>query len=127
MLEALPRLLDGIPEDLLVAVVDTYTAVFLDDDGQAQLQAMLRERGATRDLAWISLDPLVPLGTAARSSVQGVPVPDELVARNRQGGVFALLTMVTHVDGRASSDLLATADPSGTRMTWLDPATSISG
>ena len=127
VLEALPRLLDGIPEDLLVAVVDTYTAVFLDHDGQAQLQAMLRERGATRDLAWISLDPLVPLGTAARSSVQGVPVPDELVTRNRQGGVFALLTMVTHVDGRASSDLLATAHPSGTRMTWLDPATSISG
>jgi hypothetical protein len=26
-----------------------------------------------------------------------------------------------------SSDLLATAHPSGTRMTWLDPATAISG
>jgi hypothetical protein len=67
------------------------------------------------------------LGTEARSSVQGVPVPDELVTRNRQGGVFALLTMVTHLDGRTSSDLLATAHPSGTRMTWLDPATAING
>jgi hypothetical protein len=127
VLEALPALVDDLPGDLLVAVVDTYTAVFLDHDGQAQLHATLRERGATRDLAWISLDPLVPLGTAARSSVQGVPVPDELVTRNRQGGVFALLTMVTHLDGRTSSDLLATAHPSGTRMTWLDPATAISG
>ena len=51
----------------------------------------------------------------------------QLVTRNRQGGVFALLTMVTHLEGRTSSDLLATAHPSGTRMTWLDPATAISG
>jgi len=127
VLEALPALLDDVPGELLVAVVDTYTAVFLDQDGQAQLHAMLRERGAARDLAWISLDPLVPLGTAASSSVQGVAVPDELVTRNRQGGVFALLTMVTHLDGQASADLLATAHPSGTRMTWLDTATAISG
>ena len=56
---------DDVAGELLVAVVDIYTAVFLDHDGQAQLQAMLLERGAARDLAWISLDPLVPLGTEA--------------------------------------------------------------
>jgi hypothetical protein len=126
VLEALPALLDDLPAELLVAVVDTYTAVFLDHDGQTQLAAMLRERGAARDLAWISLDPLVPLGTEARSCVQGVPVPAELVTRNREGGVFALLSMVSHLGGQADSDLLATAHPSGTRMTWLDPATAVS-
>lgn len=126
-LQALPALVDDLPGDLVVAVADTYTAVFLDHDGPAQLQTMLNERGAARDLAWISLDPLVPLGTEARASVQGVPVPDELVARNRRGGVFALLTMVAHLGGATSSDLLATAHPSGTRMTWLDPATALSG
>ena len=86
----------------------------------------MRRECARRDLAWISLYPLVPLGTEPRSSVPGVPVPDELVNRNRQGGVVALLTMVTHLE-RTSSDLLATAHPSGTRMTGFDPTTAING
>ena len=69
-----------------MAVVDTYTAVFCDDDGQAQLQAMLaKARPDVRPCLHLP-PPAAPWPrTAARPSVQGVPVPDELVTRNRQG------------------------------------------
>ena len=83
---ALPDVLAELPDDALIVVVDSYTAVFFDDDARAQLAATIELDG--RDGAWISLDPLIPLGTEARHSVQGLPVDPELVRRNRSGGVF---------------------------------------
>ena len=114
---ALPDVLAELPDDALIVVVDSYTAVFFDDDARAQLAATIELDG--RDGAWISLDPLIPLGTEARHSVQGLPVDPELVRRNRSGGVFALLSILGTVGGRTIDGVLATAHPSGTRMTWL--------
>ena len=48
-----------------------------------------------RDVAWVSLDPLVPLGTQAHRTVQDTEAPDRLVDQNRQGGVFAALAVTT--------------------------------
>ena len=64
---------------------------------------------------------MIPLGTDARHSVQGLPVDPELVRRNRSGGVFALLSILGTVGGRTIDGVLATAHPSGARMTWLGP------
>ncbi len=103
--------------EALVVVLDSYTAVFLDDAGRAAMRATVD--GAHCDIAWISLDPLVPLGTAADRCVHDLPVDPELVARNRAGGVFAVLSLRGHIGGRTIRRILATAHPSGTRMRWL--------
>lgn len=120
----LPDVLGAIPDGPLIAVIDAYTAVFFDDHGQRRMNEVVAECGSRRDVAWISLDPLVPLGTAAQRSVQALDVPPRLVQMNRDGGVFALLSIVAHVDGRTWTRLLATAHPSGTRMEWLDSTTT---
>lgn len=118
-LQALPAVLDAVPEDLLPVVVDAYTAVFFSDDERGRFRHLLRHVGAARDLAWISLDPLVPLGTAGRNSVQDLNVPDELVAGYQRHGVFALLGLVSFEHGHEGGAILAHAHPSGTSVTWL--------
>ena len=115
----LPGAIDEAPPDLLVVVLDSYTAVFLDDAGRAAMRAAVDEAG--RDVVWISLDPLVPLGTTADRCVQDLPLDPALVARNRAGGVFAVLSIAGSIDGTRVAQILATAHPSGTRMTWLHP------
>lgn len=118
-LQALPAVLDAVPEDLLPVVVDAYTAVFFTDDERGRFRQLLRQAGSARDLAWISLDPLVPLGTAGRNSVQDLNVPDELVAGYQRHGVFALLGLVSFEHGHEGGAILAHAHPSGTSVTWL--------
>ncbi len=119
-IEVLPRVLDEAPRHLVPVIVDTYTVVFFSDEERSQLQDLLRERGSIRDAAWISLDPLVPLGTEGRDSVQGLDVPAPLVAEYQQSGVFALLGLVSFEQGRPYRRLLARAHPSGTRVGWLE-------
>ncbi|MGH9270213.1 MAG: DUF2332 family protein [Ilumatobacteraceae bacterium] len=115
----LPDVLADLPGDPLVVVIDSYTAVFFDDDQRARITTAIEHDG--RDAVWISLDPLVPLGTEAQRSVQDLPVDAELVRRNRSGGVFALLSIRGTIAGRPIDHVLATAHPSGARMTWLGP------
>jgi hypothetical protein len=116
--DVLPGIIESVPDDVLVIVTDSYTAVFLDDAGRRALGRAVTATG--RDAVWISLDPLVPLGTTADRSAQDLPVPADLVERNRAGGVFALLSMMGTIGGTPVRRILATAHPSGTRMTWLD-------
>jgi hypothetical protein len=120
-IDLLPEVLDRAPDDLLLSVVDTYTAVFFDDAARQAMADIVSRCARRRDIAWISLDPLVPLGTEARHSVQNLEVPAALIERNRRGGVFALLTMSAVVGGSSSRHLLAAAHPSGTQMEWLEP------
>ena len=85
-LEALPDILDAVPSHLYPVVCDAYTAVFFSDRERARLGELLRHHSAVRELAWISLDPLVPLGTEGRLSVQGIGVPHDLVTEYRARG-----------------------------------------
>jgi hypothetical protein len=50
----LPRVLEELPRDLLVCLVDTYVHVFFSDDELERFRAILHEVGAGRDLDWIS-------------------------------------------------------------------------
>ena len=75
---------------------------------------------AGRDVVWIALDPLVPLGTTADRCVQDIPVDRQLVELNRTGGVFAVLSFVASIGGTRTERVLATAHPSGTQMTWRE-------
>src|SRR5262249_60400826 len=62
-LDDLPADLDAVPDDVLPVVTDTYTAVFFTDDQRLRMRELLRDRGASRDVPWISLAPLLPLRT----------------------------------------------------------------
>jgi hypothetical protein len=123
--ELLADVLEAVPAGLLIVVVDSYAAVFFDEARQHDMSKVISSLGRKRDVAWIALDPLVPLGTHARRTVQGADAPIRLVEQNRRGGAFAALSFVAYLDGNASSRLLATAHPSGTRTEWLDGASAV--
>jgi hypothetical protein len=95
-----------VPDDALAVV-----------PGRAAMRATVDQAG--RDVVWISLDPLVPLGTTADRCVHDLPVDPDVVARNRAGGVFAVLSLRGTVGGTRLDRILATAHSSGTRMRWL--------
>jgi hypothetical protein len=123
--ELLSDVLRAVPAGLLVVVVDSFAAVFFDEAMQQDMSEVISRLGRERDVAWIALDPLVPLGTRARRTVQGLDAPSRLVEQNRRGGAFAALSLVAYLDGTASSRLLASAHPSGTRMEWLDGTSAL--
>jgi hypothetical protein len=117
--DVLPGLLDSVPAEQPVAVVDAYTAVFIPEQRRADLAGVLAKAAQARPVTWVSLDPLVPLGPAGRDSVQGLPVPADLIRDYERGGVFAVLGVRTFAQGSDHGRLLACAHPSGQWIEWL--------
>jgi hypothetical protein len=111
--------LAGLPPAVPVLVTDAYLAVFLPPDRRAMLFSVLADAARRRPVTWLSLDPLVPLGRAARDSVQGIQLPAWMVADYRQNGLFAILGARTFDRGRETGRLLARAHPSGQWVEWL--------
>jgi len=116
---ALPGVLAGLPQAVPVLVTDAYLAVFLPPDQRAMLFGALADAARRRPVTWLSLDPLVPLGGAARDSVQGIDLPAWLVADYQQNGLFAVLGARTFGRGCETGRLLARAHPSGQWVEWL--------
>jgi hypothetical protein len=119
VVEQLPGVLDSLPADLPVIVTDAYLAVFLAPAERAKLVAILSSASRTRTVTWLSLDPLVPLGPSGRDSVQGLAVPDSLVADYREHGVFAVLGARSFDQAAEGGRLLARAHPSGQWVDWI--------
>ena len=119
--DVLPRVLARIPPQQRIIVVDAYTAVFLPPERRAELAGVLAEAARDRPVAWLSLDPLVPLGPAGRDSVQGLPLPPALIRDYQRGGVFAVLGARTFDGASDHGHLLARAHPSGEWIEWLTP------
>jgi hypothetical protein len=117
----LPRVLDELPRDLLVCLVDTYVHVFFTDEELARFHAIVHEAGVVRDLDWISIDPLVPIGSAASRSVLGVPVPPALIERGRREGVFGVIGRLAYRRGERTAALLGIAHPGGAWLEWFAP------
>jgi hypothetical protein len=117
----LPTVLDTIPEGPLVCLLDTYVHVFFEQDELRQFRELVALTGAQRDLDWITIDPLVPMGPGARECVLGVEVPQSLVDRNRREGVFGLVGRVSYRDGRCAASLLGAAHPGAAWLEWLAP------
>jgi hypothetical protein len=120
-LAALPGVLASIADDVLICLVDSYVHVFLEPDELDRFRAFVDELGGQRDLDWISVDPLIPIGVDATASVIGAPVPASLLARNRAGAVFGVLARVSYRDGARTATLLGTAHPSAAWLEWLGP------
>ncbi len=118
--DVLPAILEGIPSGPLVCLVDTYAHVFFTPEELARFHAIVQRFGASRDLDWISVDPLVPLGGAANRSVLEVPVPPGLVERNRHHGLFGLIGRIQYRGGERSVSLLGIAHPGAAWLEWIE-------
>jgi hypothetical protein len=122
--EVLPALLSEIPEDVLVCIVDSYVHVFFSVHELERFRMLVERAGNGRDLDWISIDPLVPMGSEATGSVLGLPVPEELIERNRREGVFGVIGRQSYRGGRRSGALLGIAHPGAAWLEWLAPDAS---
>jgi hypothetical protein len=117
----LPEVVGSIPEDQLVWIVDSYVHVFFAPAQLERFRDLIEEMGSRRDLDWVSLDPLVPMGATATGSVTGVTVPPWLLERNRREGVFGVLTRLSYRGGERRQELLAIAHPGAAWLEWLAP------
>jgi hypothetical protein len=119
--EVLRDVLETLPEGPIVCLLDSYVHVFLGPEDLRRFRTLVDRVGAQRDLDWVSIDPLVPMGPSAEKSVLGIPVPTSLVDRNRREGVFGVVGRLTYRGGRSSSALLGLAHPGAAWLEWLAP------
>jgi hypothetical protein len=118
LLDVLPGVVEQIPGEFLVCLVDTYVHVFLPEADLRRFDGLVDSLGRRRDIEWVSVDPLVPLGPGARGTVQGLDVPAEWVRENRDGGVFGVIGRVGVRGGRRSATLLGRAHPGAAWLQW---------
>jgi hypothetical protein len=119
LFEVLPKVLADLPADVLVCLVDTYVHVFLPPDRLAGFHQLVEQVGRERDLDWISVDPMVPMGPTATGTVQGLEVPAGWRRDNREGGVFGVVGRVSVRGGARSASVLGRAHPGAAWLDWL--------
>ncbi len=115
----LAEVLASIDDDAIVCLIDSYVHVFFEPEQLRRFRGLVDEAGAGRDLDWISLDPLVPMGDAATDTVIGVPAPSALLERQRRGAVFGALARVSYRGGERSERVLGFAHPGAAWIEWL--------
>jgi hypothetical protein len=118
--DVLPDILEAIPAGPLICLVDTYVHVFFTGKELARFRGLVEQVGASRDLDWITIDPLVPVGGAADRSVLGIPLPSALIERNRREGLFGLIGRLQYRRGERSESLLGIAHPGAAWLEWID-------
>ncbi|MDD7942196.1 DUF2332 domain-containing protein [Actinomycetospora lutea] len=117
LVEDLPALCARMPGDALLVLVDTYVTVFLTDEQRAGFRRGLAELG--RDVAWISVDPLLPLGAEGRDSTQSLRVPPRALEATRAGVTGVIGHLSVHRDGSSSGEVLGLAHPGGAWLEWF--------
>jgi hypothetical protein len=117
--DVLPDVLASIPADLPVCLIDTYVHVFFTADELVRFRALVDRLGAERDLDWVSIDPLVPLGGSADRSVLGIPVSPAITDRSRREGLFGVVGRLGYRGGRRTGALLGLAHPGAAWLEWL--------
>ena len=118
-LRVLPEVIAGLPADVHPCVLDAYVNVFFTEQQQTRFRDEIAELGRRRDLDWISLDPLVPMGDRPTGGVLGAPLPTGLLERARTEGVFGVLERISYRQGRATREVLALGHPGGAWLEWL--------
>jgi hypothetical protein len=118
--DVLPAILSSIAPEALICLLDTYVAVFFAPEELLAFRELVDAAGAERDIDWISIDPLVPMGQAATDSVTGIEVPPALFDRNRTDGVFGLVSRVSYRGGQRTRALLGLAHPGSAWLEWLE-------
>jgi hypothetical protein len=118
-IDVLEDVLGSIPEGPTVCLLDAYVHVFFEPQQLQAFRALVDRIGAERDLDWISIDPLVPMGPSATKHVLGIPVPPSLIERNHREGVFGVVGRLTYRGGGASGALIGIAHPGAAWLEWL--------
>ena len=121
LVEMLPAVVGEIPTDALLCMVDTYVHVFLPPDRLAAFRDVVDQIGHDRDVEWISVDPLVPLGPAATGTVQALDVPPDWLRENQEGGLFGVIGRLGIRNGTRGGAVLGRAHPSGAWLEWTAP------
>jgi hypothetical protein len=117
--DGLAEVVTSLPDDRLVCIVDSYVHVFFPAEQLLRFREQVDEIGVRRDVDWISLDPLIPMGRTATSTVTGAVAPAGLLARNRTAGaVFGVLGRVSWRDGVRSAEVTAIGHPGAA---WIEP------
>ncbi len=117
--DALADVLAAIPDDRFVCVQDSFVSVFFTAAQRRRFRGLIDAAGAARDLDWISIDPLVPLGATATDTVLGDRAPEALIERNHREGVFGTISRLSYRDGRRRAVLLGVAHPGAAWHEWL--------
>jgi hypothetical protein len=117
LLDVLSDVIADLPPDALICLADTYVHVFLPPADLARFDDLLAKIGRERDLDWVSVDPLVPLGPtrSARSSTSTSP---EWIEENRKGGVFGVIGYVRIRGGVRTGTVLGRAHPGAAWLEW---------
>lgn len=115
----LPEILAAAQEGALVCLTDTYVHVFFGAEELIRFRSLVEQASGQRDIDWVSIDPLVPMGERASNSVLGISVPAALVERNRREGVFGVVGRLTYRGGQRSGALLGLAHPGAAWLEWL--------
>jgi len=118
-LTALTEVVERLPAGVHPCLLDSYVHVFFTADEQARFRDQVTALGRGRDLDWISLDPLVPLGADPRGSVLGADLPPGLLERARDEGVFGVLGRLALRQGRTTTRVLALGHPGAAWLEWL--------
>jgi hypothetical protein len=118
LVDVLPEVVASLPRDELLCLVDTYVHVFLPPAELTRFDALVDRIGRERDVEWISVDPLVPLGPHATTTVQGLPVPPQWLADNADGGVFGVIGRVSIRAGGRTGTVLGRAHPGSAWLEW---------
>jgi hypothetical protein len=116
---ALPELLSQAHGDALVCLIDSYVHVFFPAAELQRFRSIVADFGSRRDLDWISIDPLVPMGEHASESVSGRSAPTRLIERARAEAVFGVVGRVSYRAGRRRDELLGLAHPGAAWLEWL--------
>jgi hypothetical protein len=115
--DTLAEIAAAIPADRLLCILDSYVHVFFGEQQLRRFGQQLDRIGAERDLDWISLDPLIPMGRDASRTVIGAEPPPSLLHRNRTAGaVFGVLGRVGWRDRVRTTELLAIGHPGAAWM-----------
>jgi hypothetical protein len=108
------------PDHAHLCFVDAYVHVFFTPEQRERFAAAIAAVGESRDLDWISLDPLVPLGPDPRTDVLGTSVPESVLERARRAGVVGVLARLAVRRGLSRRSLHALGHPGGAWLEWLD-------
>ena len=117
--EVLDSVVAALASDQLLCLIDSYVHVFFEPEELERFRTLVDQLGSERDLDWISVDPLVPLGGSADHSVLGLPVDHALVERNRREGLFGVVGRLQYRRGRRSGAILGIAHPGAAWLEWL--------
>ncbi len=119
VVDVLRRVVAELPRDELLCLVDTYVHVFLPPPELARFVALVHEIGRERDLDWISVDPLVPLGPQGCQTTQDLRVPPRALEATRAGVVGVVGHLSVRRDGTSDGEVLGLAHPGGAWLEWF--------